>query len=213
MFELASNLTGTAVICFTMALPAHPLNAIRPGPSVDSEDPLYLYNSMLASVAKYQLAAQAAQSGKFSRQQVLDHICYDDLGCFFLNGTFGNFWTLPFGPELINTTFHLYTSAEQTEYETLSYTNINSLTESAFRGDLPTTILIHGFGNKPTDSWMEPFRRTIFHNVRISANGAHTAGLIEILHQKIPIGTDEPTPIRFILDSDCKRQTVEKLRW
>lgn len=73
---------------------------------------------------------------------------------------------LPYSPEYIKTRFFLYTTAQQTDPELLDYRNSTTLANSKFRGDLPTTILIHGFGNDPQSHWIEPFRQTIFRNVR-----------------------------------------------
>jgi Lipase len=151
------------------------------------EDPVYIYRSVVKSYFEYKAAKEAAElaaklpanlRAKAAKEN--EHVCYDGYGCFFKNGTYGNFWRLPLAPEEINTVFYLYTSAEQEDPEVLDFHNATTLLQSSFRADKPTIIMIHGFGSGAKASWNVAFRAAIFRGVCISVRKNHCQGLVNV---------------------------------
>ncbi|XP_055353169.1 pancreatic lipase-related protein 2-like [Paramacrobiotus metropolitanus] len=158
---------GLGLLCFVSAVP-YQTRTIHIGPQDKVEDAMYLYRSMVASVAEYKAAKAFEESrAKLGVRSTTrdDHVCFGDLGCFFKNGTYGNFWMLPSSPKYLQTKFLLYTTADQKDPQLLEYDKPETLTGSAFRADWPTTVFMHGFGNGPENSWTPSFQAAIFHSI------------------------------------------------
>ncbi|OWA52475.1 putative Pancreatic lipase-related protein 2 [Hypsibius exemplaris] len=147
-------------VCPITASPHGP-RTISLGDRVEPESTAYIYTSIAQSYLQYEAAKRAAEVG-LNRDVNDDHICYNGYGCFYKNGTFGNFYRLPAGPDHVRTNFHLYTSAEQRDPEVLDYKDVASLGESSFRGDRPTVMMIHGFGSGPWSAWSPRLKAAVF---------------------------------------------------
>ena len=137
---------------------------VKLGHHVKPENTAYIYQSVVESYLKYEAAKQAEELG-LTRAGDANHVCYDGYGCFFKNGTYGNFYRLPASPKVVSTKFYLYRSADQEDPELLDYKNMTSLFESSFRGDQPTVITIHGFSSGPWAEWGQPMRAAVFRAV------------------------------------------------
>src|SRR5450432_1263764 len=92
-----------------MCVCGHPSNSRHLKTLVENEDADYIFKSMVESYLQFQAAKEAGQLGLIRAD---DHVCCDNYGCFYKNGTYGNFWRLPSGPEQVGTSFHLYTTPE-----------------------------------------------------------------------------------------------------
>ncbi|OTF74042.1 pancreatic lipase-related protein 2-like protein, partial [Euroglyphus maynei] len=75
------------------------------------------------------------------------HVCYDDLGCFSLDGPMGHVLILPQSPHHIRTQFTAFT-AEKSEHEIDAY---NPDTFQVIDTKKKLAFIIHGFGESPTD--------------------------------------------------------------
>ena len=167
MFSLPIH--SVTLVCLTLlkfrASEAYSTPFVDIGPQNEKEDFVYLYKSIADSQAEYQAAKHLAQRGFLGRGD--DHICYDGHGCYYKNDTYSNFWALPDSPEYINTVFYLYTEAEQTNPQVISYSDPKTITGSRFKKDKPTTIFIHGFGDSVKTAWMPQIQKAVFHGVSI----------------------------------------------
>ncbi|OWA52478.1 putative Pancreatic lipase-related protein 2 [Hypsibius exemplaris] len=132
--------------------------------TVLEDDSAYIYASIAQSVLQYKIAKEAAELG-LDRSDAVNHVCYDDYGCFYKNGTYGNFYRLPWGPADVDTKFQLFTALENHRPEMLDYKNVTSLVTSSFRADRPTVMMIHGFGSGPWGNWVPPMKEAIFRGI------------------------------------------------
>ena len=81
-------------------------------------------------------------------------VCYRNFGCFRDEGPFDYLDTLPASPEVINTTFVLYTRDNPKDGDLLDYTNSTTLIKSNFKDKCSVKIVIHGFGCTGKDPWV-----------------------------------------------------------
>ncbi|XP_015786678.1 pancreatic triacylglycerol lipase [Tetranychus urticae] len=80
-------------------------------------------------------------------------VCYRNIGCFRDEGPFDYLDTLPAAPEVINTTFTLYTRLNPIEGSLIDLTNTTSSLND-FKESGPVKIIIHGFGSTGRDPWV-----------------------------------------------------------
>ncbi|RUS75042.1 hypothetical protein EGW08_017197, partial [Elysia chlorotica] len=89
-------------------------------------------------------------------------VCYDVVGCFNNNPPFDNAGNeLPGSPVEVGTKFHLYTIEKRDIATSLVYTQPVSITNSNFRSDRPTKVVIHGLNNKETSDWIIKIRKAL----------------------------------------------------
>lgn len=89
-------------------------------------------------------------------------ICYDELGCFENSAPFNNTGNyLPIHPDLIGTEFLLFSRANPTEYQTLTYKDLTSIQDSKYNRNLPLKFIIHGFSNNRETLWIKKLKDAI----------------------------------------------------
>lgn len=93
-------------------------------------------------------------------------ICYRNIGCFRDEGPFDYLDTLPAAPEVINTTFTLYTRTNPIEGSPIDLTN-TSLSLTDFKDSGPVKIIIHGFGSTGRDPWVLQMAEALLYVVSI----------------------------------------------
>lgn len=95
-------------------------------------------------------------------------VCYRNFGCFRDEGPFDYLDTLPASPDLINTTFTLYTRRTgQTGYK-LDYTNATALAAAPILSSVPIKVVIHGFGSSGKRPWVLQMTEALLYMVSIS---------------------------------------------
>ena len=164
MGSLSLGLALLLVAC-QVALITPRTRTVKLGDHVKLENTAYIYQSVIESYLQYEAARKVGEAGLMTRAGDKDHVCYHGYGCFFKNGTYGNFWRLPASPQSVTTGFHLYRSADQEDPEFLDYKNVTTLIESSFRGDQPTVVMLHGFGSGPWSPWSGRMKAAVFRGV------------------------------------------------
>lgn len=96
-------------------------------------------------------------------------VCYRNYGCFRDEGAFDYLDTLPVSPEIINTTFTLFTRELKTG-ELLDYLNVSSLTNSKMSNGRPIKIIIHGFGSSGKRPWVVQMTEALIYMVSLKVD-------------------------------------------
>lgn len=112
-----------------------------------------------------------------SKREDAPSVCYPELGCFDASGPFGYLDTLPAKPEEIGTKFMLYPGRNRRKSGSppaeVPFEKIEEAFEWAkqgFNSNLPTKVLIHGFGSHCSYVWAYEIRSALMAVVRITFN-------------------------------------------
>ena len=81
-------------------------------------------------------------------------VCYRNFGCFRDEGPFDYLDTLPASPDLINTTFTLYTRELGQTGHALDHQNASVLLSAPMLTAKPVKVVIHGFGSSGRRPWV-----------------------------------------------------------
>ncbi|XP_028368839.1 pancreatic lipase-related protein 2 [Phyllostomus discolor] len=86
-------------------------------------------------------------------------ICYEPFGCFSNEKPWTGilqrpFKLFPWSPKDINTRFLLFTNENQSTYQLISSTDLDTVKSSNFRLDRKTRFIIHGFIDKGDEGWL-----------------------------------------------------------
>lgn len=93
-------------------------------------------------------------------------VCYRNFGCFRDEGPFDYLDSLPQSPEIINTTFTLFTR-EQKNGESLDYNNVSTITSSKMSNEKPIKIIVHGFGSSGKRPWVVQMAEALIYIVSL----------------------------------------------
>ncbi|KAJ8668738.1 hypothetical protein QAD02_010401 [Eretmocerus hayati] len=146
----------------------------------ESQDELHdveIYQAVLRSVSEWQERKQrrsnATSSSGSRRKREVSRVCYEDVGCFEDTGPFSYLEMLPSPPRDVGTRFYVYGSrrARAVPMELpaerigeLSSATSGSPTEpasSAIDPDLPTKVIVHGFGSSCDHVWVYEMRSAL----------------------------------------------------
>lgn len=84
-----------------------------------------------------------------------DSVCYGEVGCFDrLGGKFSHFASSPKSPEVIGTTFLLYSRLNKDEPVVLDYADNATLNGTHFKETKELVFVIHGFGASASKKWV-----------------------------------------------------------
>ncbi|XP_076321469.1 pancreatic lipase-related protein 2-like isoform X2 [Tachypleus tridentatus] len=117
---------------------------------------LEIWTAMVSSLAKSQkLRKKTKMHHSHVQKREEKVVCYTRfVWCFSDESPFEYWDTLPETPEIIETTFNLYTRHNRLEGESLHYDNKSSLKVSQFNASNPVKIIIHGFGGSAANAWV-----------------------------------------------------------
>jgi len=92
--------------------------------------------------------------------------CFENIGCFNNKRPYDEIGLFDENdPEVIKTEFFMYTPDNQTQAQSLSYKDIDTIKNSGFKRDLPLKVVIHGYANdwsNPNTDWMRTMRAEFF---------------------------------------------------
>lgn len=143
------------------------------GPQNVKEDAFYMWQCMMASMAEYKVQKEASELAAemgLSNKADQDYVCYTDLGCFYKNGTLSSMNKLPHNTK---TVFYLWTFADQQNPQVLDWKKPATISNSLFRADRPTVLMIHGFTNDVNSVWVPDIKAAVFRGVSPKLDAQH----------------------------------------
>ncbi|KAB0794450.1 hypothetical protein PPYR_11289 [Photinus pyralis] len=123
-----------------------------------------IYNAVVSSIKEWEARKQLDRREKRETPQA----CYEDLGCFEVEGPFAYLEMVPGPPEDVNTKFFLYPSHKSRKsgftHLEIPFSNLSDAFNWGDRGfnkELPTKVLIHGFGSDCSHIWVYEMRSAL----------------------------------------------------
>ncbi|KAF5273781.1 hypothetical protein FQA39_LY00896 [Lamprigera yunnana] len=126
-----------------------------------------IYKAIVRSVREWEAQKQRKKYHKREKREE-SIVCYADLGCFEAQGPFAYLEMVPGPPENVDTKFVFHPSHK---YRKLGFLHaevpFNNLSDAfkwdqqGFSKDLPTKVLIHGFGSDCSHVWVYELRSAL----------------------------------------------------
>uniref|UniRef100_A0A4Q8K496 U94-Liphistoxin-Lsp1b_1 n=1 Tax=Liphistius sp. SGP-2016 TaxID=1905180 RepID=A0A4Q8K496_9ARAC len=114
-----------------------------------------LEEEILKSIHNSQMDIKKTASVQEADEKVtMASACYQDIGCFYRNGTFKHLKVLPDSPQYISTSFALYTRKNKNSAVYIHYLTPSSFEEPLIDSSKPLKVLCHGFVMSGTDSYI-----------------------------------------------------------
>ncbi|KAK5644781.1 hypothetical protein RI129_006081 [Pyrocoelia pectoralis] len=126
-----------------------------------------IYKAVVTSIEKWKARKLQKQLHRREKREER-RVCYGDLGCFEAQGPFAYLEMVPGPPENVNTKFFLYPSHKSRrngfthlEIPSSNVSDAFNWGEKGFNRDLPTKVLIHGFGSDCSHIWVYELRSAL----------------------------------------------------
>ncbi|XP_017792811.1 PREDICTED: uncharacterized protein LOC108574698 [Habropoda laboriosa] len=126
--------------------------------SADEKNDAEIFRAVVESMKQWSLHKQLHHRTK----REVSKVCYEDVGCFEDTGPFSYLEMLPSPPKDVGTRFLVYGSrkARSIPMEVLA-DDINDNAHRAIDPDLPTKVIVHGFGSSCDHVWVYEMRSAL----------------------------------------------------
>ncbi|XP_044017646.1 uncharacterized protein LOC122858662 isoform X1 [Aphidius gifuensis] len=126
--------------------------------SLDEQNDAEIFRAVVDSMKKWELHKRSSRRIK----REISRVCYEDVGCFEDTGPFSYLEMLPSPPKDVGTRFFVYGSrkARSIPMEVLP-DDINDKTHNSIDSDLPTKVIVHGFGSGCDHVWVYEMRSAL----------------------------------------------------
>ncbi|CAK9797119.1 Inactive pancreatic lipase-related protein 1 [Anthophora plagiata] len=126
--------------------------------SADEKNDAEIFRAVVESMKQWSLHKQLHHRIK----REVSKVCYEDVGCFEDTGPFSYLEMLPSHPKDVGTRFLVYGSrkARSIPMEVLA-DDINDNAHRAIDPDLPTKVIVHGFGSSCDHVWVYEMRSAL----------------------------------------------------
>ena len=107
---------------------------------------------------------------------IIPQVCYDQVGCYSLEGVFKHHSFLPQHPDKIQVNMRLNTRVngpQLEDTEIIQWRDPSTLLDSSFDSKKPTLILIHGWSNDVDTPWLVEMMQVKFWTGRLFFSRVH----------------------------------------
>lgn len=130
--------------------------------SVDEIHDADLYRYVFESVRKWEESKRRSGEGGKRTKREVSRVCYEDIGCFEDTGPFSYLEMLPSPPKDVGTRFFVYGSRKARSIPMeVPAENISDKANNAIDPDLPTKVIVHGFGSSCDHVWVYEMRSAL----------------------------------------------------
>ncbi|KAF5285939.1 hypothetical protein FQR65_LT13032 [Abscondita terminalis] len=134
---------------------------------LDEINDVEIYKAVVTSIEEWK-AFKLEKRLKKREKREEPHVCYPDIGCFEANGPFAYLEMLPGSPDEIDTKFifhpsHKYRKKGFSQVE-VSFKNLSDAfkwDQQGYNIEIPTKVLIHGFGSDCSHVWVYELRSAL----------------------------------------------------
>lgn len=126
--------------------------------SIDEQNDLLIFQSVVQSMKEWENHKKSSHRNK----REVSSVCYDGVGCFEDTGPFSYLEMLPSPPKDVGTRFFVYGSRKARSIPMeVSAEDISEKIRHAIDVDLPTKVLVHGFGSDCDHIWVYEMRSAL----------------------------------------------------
>ncbi|XP_051172193.1 uncharacterized protein LOC127288642 [Leptopilina boulardi] len=124
----------------------------------DEQNDLLIFQSVVKSMKEWESHKKSSHRNK----REVSSVCYDGVGCFEDTGPFSYLEMLPSAPKDVGTRFFVYGSRKARSIPMeVSAEDISEKIRHAIDVDLPTKVLVHGFGSDCDHIWVYEMRSAL----------------------------------------------------
>nr|XP_003700449.2 PREDICTED: uncharacterized protein LOC100878731 isoform X1 [Megachile rotundata] len=126
--------------------------------SADEKNDAEIFRAVVESMREWSLHKKLHQRTK----REVSKVCYEDVGCFEDTGPFSYLEMLPSPPKDVGTRFLVYGSRKARSIPMeVPADDINDNAHRAIDPDLPTKVIVHGFGSSCDHVWVYEMRSAL----------------------------------------------------
>ncbi|XP_029045226.1 uncharacterized protein LOC114877165 [Osmia bicornis bicornis] len=126
--------------------------------SADEKNDAVIFRAVVESMREWSLHKKLHQRIK----REVSKVCYEDVGCFEDTGPFSYLEMLPSPPKEVGTRFLVYGSRKARSIPMeVPADDINDNAHRAIDPDLPTKVIVHGFGSSCDHVWVYEMRSAL----------------------------------------------------
>ncbi|XP_012539893.1 uncharacterized protein LOC105838699 isoform X2 [Monomorium pharaonis] len=126
--------------------------------SVDEKNDVEIFRAVVESMKEWSRHKKANHRGK----REVSKVCYEDIGCFEDTGPFSYLEMLPSPPKDVGTRFLVYGSRKARSIPMeVPADDINDNAHRAIDPNLPTKVIVHGFGSDCNHLWVYDMRSAL----------------------------------------------------
>ncbi|XP_018358818.1 PREDICTED: uncharacterized protein LOC108758381 isoform X1 [Trachymyrmex cornetzi] len=126
--------------------------------SLDEKNDAEIFRAVVESMRQWMLHKRVNHRGK----REVSKVCYEDVGCFEDTGPFSYLEMLPSPPKDVGTRFLVYGSRKARSIPMeVPADNINDNVRRAIDPNLPTKVIVHGFGSDCNHLWVYDMRSAL----------------------------------------------------
>ncbi|XP_018047089.1 PREDICTED: uncharacterized protein LOC108686338 [Atta colombica] len=126
--------------------------------SLDEKNDAEIFRAVVESMRQWMLHKRVNHRGK----REVSKVCYEDIGCFEDTGPFSYLEMLPSPPKDVGTRFIVYGSRKARSIPMeVPADNINDNVRRAIDPNLPTKVIVHGFGSDCNHLWVYDMRSAL----------------------------------------------------
>ncbi|KAK9303436.1 hypothetical protein QLX08_004916 [Tetragonisca angustula] len=126
--------------------------------SADEKNDAEIFRAVVESMRQWTLHKQLQHRTK----REVSKVCYEDVGCFEDTGPFSYLEMLPSPPKEVGTRFLVYGSRKARSIPMeVPADDINDNAHRAIDPDLPTKVIVHGFGSSCDHVWVYEMRSAL----------------------------------------------------
>ncbi|XP_023245781.1 inactive pancreatic lipase-related protein 1-like [Copidosoma floridanum] len=133
--------------------------------SADELNDAEIFRAVVNSIHEWELKRQQQQhriSLHQRHKREVSRVCYEDVGCFEDTGPFSYLEMLPSPPKEVGTRFFVYGSRKARSVSmTVPAESISDKASSAIDPELPTKVIVHGFGSSCDHVWVYEMRSVL----------------------------------------------------
>ncbi|KAI4500452.1 hypothetical protein M0802_004414, partial [Mischocyttarus mexicanus] len=123
--------------------------------SLDEKNDAEIFRAVVESMREWSLHKRERHRNK----REVSKVCYEDIGCFEDTGPFSYLEMLPSPPKDVGTRFLVYGSRKARSIPMeVAADDINGNAHRAIDPDLPTKVIVHGFGSSCDHVWVYEMR-------------------------------------------------------
>ncbi|OXU30542.1 hypothetical protein TSAR_002870 [Trichomalopsis sarcophagae] len=134
-------------------------SALRPiDESLDEIHDAEIFQAVVTSMNEW----ERKRRGSNRHKREVSRVCYEDVGCFEDTGPFSYLEMLPSPPKDVGTRFFVYGSRKARSIPMeVPAESISEKANNAIDPDLPTKVLVHGFGSSCDHVWVYEMRSAL----------------------------------------------------
>ncbi|XP_015607899.1 uncharacterized protein LOC107273844 isoform X2 [Cephus cinctus] len=126
--------------------------------SLDEKNDAMIFRSVVESMREWEFRKRYPRRAKREASRV----CYEEVGCFEDTGPFSYLEMLPSPPKDVGTRFLVYGSRKARSIPTeVPAENINDNAHRVIDPELPTKVIVHGFGSSCDHIWVYEMRSAL----------------------------------------------------